>query len=172
MIAKVKEVLRWLASDKQSSSDLRKHGLNLALVGEAVRYAIHDFDPRRVGFAKFAEVLQFTCKDAGLRVGRLPNGTVVLQPRSASPSGIEVLPDFGGEWLHSADHYRSVLSCGAPIFRLPQRDQLVERLVVAVLGWLLFKTRSLAARSVLGPAAPDPEISGESCSRPFARDVI
>ncbi len=126
IINKAKEVLQWVAKDRSSQSDLLGRGLHLSVVSGMVRHAIPDFDPGRVGFAKFVEFLQFACVNTGLHVVRSPDGVAVLACRSQARSETDVLPDLGLGYLHSAENYRSALAAGWPSFRLPEPDDLFE----------------------------------------------
>jgi len=126
VVAKAKEVLRWMEGDNLSRSALDGHGLHLSVVGEAIRAAVPDFDPGRVGFAKFVDFLQYACANTKLHVLRFYNGSVALGRRSSTDPGAEPLPDLGPDYLHSVENYRSVLGTGFPIFRLPDPQSLYE----------------------------------------------
>ncbi len=126
VVAKAKDVLRWIEHDALSRSDLGDRGLHLSVVGQAIRHAVPDFEPGGVGFAKFVAFLQYACAGTGLQVVRLSDGSVTLARRSNTRRGAEALPDLGPEYLHSAENYRSVLRTGFPIFRLPDAQSLHE----------------------------------------------
>lgn len=120
VISKAKEVLAWIEKDSGSRSDLNGQGLHLSVVGEAIRHAVSDFDPSRVGFAKFVEFLQYLCAGTKLCVFRSTGGTVVLASRSGAKREAEALPDLGIDFLQSTENYRSILAVGPPMFRLPE----------------------------------------------------
>lgn len=126
VVAKAKEVLRWIEGDPASRSDLDDRGIHLSVVGAAIRHGVPDFDPSRVGFAKFVEFLQYACTGTKLHVLRSSDGAVTLAHRSHTPPGVEALLDLGADYLHSAENYRSVLRTGFPIFRLPNAMSLHE----------------------------------------------
>jgi len=126
VVDKAKEVLRWIESDAPTRPELAGRGLNLSVVGEAIRHGVPDFDPARVGFAKFVEFLQYICTGTSLHVLRYPDGTVTLACRSDGQPGAEVLPDLPESYLHSAENYRSLLGSGGPVFRLPDAVSLDE----------------------------------------------
>lgn len=126
VVDKAKEVLQWIERDAASRSDLGGRGVHLSVVGEAIRYAIPDFDPGRVGFAKFVEFLQYACAGTELHVLRFSDGAVALARRSNTHPGVEPLPDLGPDYLHSAENYLSVLGAGFPILRLPNAQSLHE----------------------------------------------
>lgn len=131
VISKAKEVLAWIEKDPGSRRDLNGQGLHLSVVGEAIRHAVPDFDPSRVGFAKFVEFLQYLCAGTKLCVFRSTGGTVVLASRSGAKREAEALPDLGIDFLQSSENYRSVLAAGPPMFRLPEPRDLN-----AVASWL------------------------------------
>lgn len=124
IVAKTKEILNWYARDSISRADLSREGIYLSVVQEAVRYAIPDFQPIRLGFAKFIEYMQFVCKGSDYCIARLPNSQAVLALRSSTPGGSEVLPDLDVRDVHSVETYKSVLSTGGPILRLPSPTDL------------------------------------------------
>ncbi len=131
VMAKAKEVLRWIENDAASQRDLGGQGLHLSVLGEAIRHAVPDFEPSRVGFAKFVEFLQYLCAGTNLCVFRSTGGTVVLANRSNAGLQAEALPDLRIDFVHSADNYRSVLAAGFPILQLPEPGQ-----VNAVATWI------------------------------------
>jgi uncharacterized LabA/DUF88 family protein len=124
VIAKTKEILEWYAKDPTSRIDLLRNGIYLSVIQEAVKYAVPNFQPIRLGFTKFIEYMQFVCKDSDFCVARSSNSQVVLTLRSSIRNGIEALPDFDIRDLHSVDSYRSILAIGSPVFRLPSPDSL------------------------------------------------
>jgi len=129
VLAKVKEVLNWYATDLGCQFELNRNGIYLSVVREAVEYAVPGFESIRFGFAKFIEYLQYACKGSPLCVARPSNAQAVLMFRNAVRSGIDVLPDLDVRDLQTADGYRSILATGSPIFRLPRPEEL--RLIVA-----------------------------------------
>lgn len=132
IVAKTKEILDWYAKDPTSRADLLRNGIYLSVVQEAVKYAIPGFQPIRLGFAKFIEYMQFACKGSGFCIARPPNSQVILALRSSIRSGTEVLPDLEIRDVHSADTYKSILSMGSPILRLPSPSDLY-----AVSSWIV-----------------------------------
>lgn len=128
VLAKVKEVLNWYASDAVCRGDLARGGIFLNVVQEAVKFAVPGFQPFRFGFAKFSEYIQYAGKGSPLCVARPPNSQAVLAFRNAIRAGVEVLPDLDVRDLQTADGYRSLLSTGSPIIRLPPAGEV--RLIV------------------------------------------
>lgn len=78
IVAKTKEILNWYAKDSTSRADLLRNGIYLSVVQEAVKYAIPEFQPIRLGFAKFVEFMQFVCKGSDFCIARPPNSQAVL----------------------------------------------------------------------------------------------
>ncbi len=124
IIEKTKEILDWYTKDPISRSDLMRSGIYLSVVQEAVKYAVPEFKPNRLGFAKFVEYMQFICKGTELCVARPLNSQVVLAFRSSIDKNTEVLPDLDARDFHSEDTYRFILATGSPIFRLPSPNEL------------------------------------------------
>jgi uncharacterized LabA/DUF88 family protein len=131
VLAKVKEVLNWYASDSACLGDLSRGGIFLSVVQEAVKFAVPDFQSLRYGFAKFSEYLQYACKGSPLCVARPPNSQAFLTFRNAVRSAVEVLPDLEVRDLQTAEGYRSLLSTGIPIIRLPPVGEMR-----AIMGWI------------------------------------
>ncbi|GIV98622.1 NYN domain-containing protein [Roseiflexus sp.] len=94
IVAKTREILDWYAQNTTTSVDLVQKGITLSVIKEAVMYAIPDFQPGRLGFAKFIEYMQFVCQGTIYCIVRLPTSQVVLALRCAVPNGSEVLPDL------------------------------------------------------------------------------
>jgi uncharacterized LabA/DUF88 family protein len=136
VMAKAKEVLRWLENDGVAQRDSGGPGLHPSIVGEAIRQAVPDFEPSRVGFAKRVELLQYLCAGTRLCVLRSPDGPVVLTKRSNSRLAAAPLPDLGSDFVQSVENYRSVLATGFPRFRLPEPDDLD-----AVAAWIVDASR-------------------------------
>jgi uncharacterized LabA/DUF88 family protein len=131
VLAKVKEVLNWYASDGASRADLERGGIFLSVVQEGVKFAVPGFHSIRYGFAKFSEFLQYACKGSPLCVARPANSQAVLIFRNAVRAGVETLPDLDVRDLHTVDGYRSLLATGIPVIRLPRAAELR-----AIAGWL------------------------------------
>jgi hypothetical protein len=97
IVAKTREILDWYAQNAATSVDLVQKGITLSVIKEAVMYAIPDFQPGRLGFAKFIEYMQFVCQGTIYCIVRLPTSQVVLALRCAVPNGSEVLPDLDAQ---------------------------------------------------------------------------
>jgi len=114
-IAVTKAVLRLFA--QESSQTMKEGGIYLSTIREALKYAIPGFQQSQFGFPKFLEFLQYVCQDTPLCLIR-DNSSVVLTLKNSIPPGVEVLPALEGPYLHSAQHYRSILATGSPRFPL------------------------------------------------------
>lgn len=126
---KVREVLRWYASDSDCRADLSSTGMYLNVVQEAVKAVIPGFQAVQFGFPKFIEFMQHACVGNSICVARPPHSQAVLKLRSAVRASDEVLPDLERRNLRTADGYRSLLSNGMPIMRLPTPAELHSILV-------------------------------------------
>jgi uncharacterized LabA/DUF88 family protein len=129
IIAKTKEVLNWFEKDTTLRASLKEGGIHLSAIREALKYAIPDFQPARLGFPKFVEYLQFACKASALCIVRVPPSEVLVALRNATPPGSEILPDLDRRDVHSVENYRAVLtaaSTSGPAFRLPPSKDLLE----------------------------------------------
>lgn len=119
VLSKAREVLAWIENDLAARRDLGGAGVHLSVAGEAIRVGVPDFDPVRLGFAKFVEFLQYLCAGTKICVRRAADGVVFLASRSAAGMRGEILPDLGVDFVHSPENYRSVLAIGFPSLRLP-----------------------------------------------------
>lgn len=124
IIEKTKEIFDWYAKDSSSRMDLLKEGIHLSVVQEAVSYAIPQFQPIKLGFAKFIEYMQFVCSETHYCIARSPTSQAVLALRNFVPLGMEILPDLEKREIHSLDTYISILATGSPIFRLPSSNEI------------------------------------------------
>lgn len=131
VLAKVREVLQWYATDPFCRTELSRGGIFLSVVQEAVKYAVPNFQSTRLGFPKFSEYVQYVCTGTPLCVARPANSQAVLALRQMVPDGAEILSDLDSRDLHSLDGYRSILATGSPVFRLPDPQQLQ-----AIVSWL------------------------------------
>lgn len=163
VIAKAKEILKWLECDASSRSDLGGRGLHLSVVGEAIRHAVPTFDPTRVGFGKFIEFLQFACADTSLCVLRLLDGSVVLARRSNTRIGAEALPDLGHAYIHSIENYRAVLATGTPVLRLPEHQDIHE--VAAWVALVRLRDTDLGVAIETVTDALEGQVSSEATKR-------
>lgn len=121
---KVREVLHWFQQDSESVQDLQQRGIFLSVIREALNYAIPEFQPLKLGFTKFTELMQFACAGTSLCIVRLsPNEVRLISRGSASGQG-GVLPDLDLPELHCAESYRIILGTGSPLFRLPTSADL------------------------------------------------
>jgi len=160
IVTKTKEILNWYAKDSTCRADLTRSGIYLSVVQEAVKYAIPEFQPIRLGYAKFIEYMQFVCKGSAFCITRPPNSQAVLVLRNSIHSGAEILPDLDMRELHSAETYRSILAAGSPIFRFPSPSDLY-----AIMTWV---TQNPIREADLGTAIEstvaglDNEVSSES----------
>jgi len=131
VLAKARQVLTWYADDTVCRNDLKREGIHLSVIREAIRYAVPEFQPVRLGFPKFIEFLQFCCAGTRLCVVRTSDTQPILALRDSVPSGADILPDLGERDLHCESTYRALLGTGGPIFRLPPRQALA-----AVVQWI------------------------------------
>lgn len=129
IIAKTREIVNWFETDPTTRADLQESGVHLSAVREAIKYAIPDFQPAKLGFPKFVEYLQFACKGTSLCIVRMLPSEALMVLRNAVPSGSEMLPDLEERDVHSAENYRLILASsgmnGSPI-RLPSLNDLLE----------------------------------------------
>ncbi|HEX7708999.1 MAG TPA: hypothetical protein VF701_21260 [Thermoanaerobaculia bacterium] len=124
IIAASKDVLCWLERDNAASALIARGGINLSVVGQAMRHVVPDLDPVHAGFTKMVELLQFGCRGTGLCIVRLSNGDMLLVSCAGVPPGATILPDLSESDLHSAAHYRRLLESGVPSLRLPEGETL------------------------------------------------
>ena len=123
-IVLTKALLRLFAEDTSLRRVMMDGGIYLSTIREAVRYAIPDFQQSQFGFPKFTEFLQYVCKDTPLCLVRPQHSSVFLTTKNSVPDGVEVLPELDAQYLHSPDHYCSILATGHPMFRLPSPNAL------------------------------------------------
>ena len=123
-IALTKELLRLFAEDTSLRRIMMDGGIYLSTIREAVRYAIPDFQQSQFGFPKFTEFLQYVCKDTPLCLVRPEHSSVFLTTKNSVPNGVEILPELDADYLHSPNHYCSILATGHPMFRLPSANAL------------------------------------------------
>ncbi|PMP86264.1 MAG: hypothetical protein C0183_04035, partial [Roseiflexus castenholzii] len=96
-VAKTREILDWYVQNTTTSVDLVQKGITLSVIKESVMYAIPDFQPGRLGFAKFIEYMQFVCQGTNDCIVRLPTSHVVLALRRAVPDGVRCCQI----WMHT-----------------------------------------------------------------------
>ncbi len=123
-IVLTKELLRLFAEDTSLRRIMMDGGIYLSTIREAVRYAIPDFQQSQFGFPKFTEFLQYVCKDTPLCLVRPEHSSVFLTTKNSVPNGVEILPELDADYLHSPNHYCSILATGHPMFRLPSANAL------------------------------------------------
>ncbi len=160
IVGKTREVLNWYAADPECANDLKTQGLLLSVVRESLAAVIEEFNPIRLGYPKLVEYLQFACKGTHLCVVRRADAQPVLMFRNRAPSGVERLPDLEARSVHSPEVYRSILSTGYPVLRLPDAGTLA-----AVAEWLARESpSSIDLGSMLERAATDlaGEVNSES----------
>jgi uncharacterized LabA/DUF88 family protein len=124
VLAKVREVLNWYASDPTTKGDLERSGVYLPMVQEGVKHAVPGFKSAQYGFAKFIEYMQFACTQTNLCLVRPPNAQAVISFREPRREGVEYLPDLHLRDLHTSESYRSILGAGVPVLRLPPPGDL------------------------------------------------
>jgi uncharacterized LabA/DUF88 family protein len=131
-IAKIGEVLKWFESDDESYKEMKRNGLHLWVIQEALKHFISGFNHACLGFPEFDEFLQFACKGTLLRVGRYspkgegaPGMRVIF--RDQILPGYDALPDLDRREIHSIETYKAILAqpCG-PIINLPSKSAIVK----------------------------------------------
>jgi uncharacterized LabA/DUF88 family protein len=126
VLAKVREVLNWYASDPTTKADIERSGVFLPLVQEGIKYALPGFKSAQYGFAKFIEYMQFVCTGTKLCLMRPPSSQAVIAFREPRREGVEYLPDLHLRDLHTPEGYRSILAAGTPVLRLPPPGDLQQ----------------------------------------------
>ncbi len=132
-VALTKAVLNIFAEDTISCKLMKETGIYLSSIREAVRYAIPGFQQSKFGFPKFTEFLQYVCKDTPLCIVRPEHSAIFLTLKDSIPVGAEVLPELDVKYLHSVQHYRSILATGSPMFRLPSPMKALQKIA----EWLI-----------------------------------
>jgi hypothetical protein len=131
-LAQTLEILNWYANDPVCQPELRSAGLHLSVVKQAVSQVLPNLQTIPLGFPKFVEYMQHVCKDTPFCMISIPPSLVKLALRDSIPSGYEVLPDLASREVHAVETYRSILSAGAPLYRLPESRELW-----AIATWLI-----------------------------------
>jgi len=109
-----RELLYWFYNDSSSRQQLDHEGIHLSVIREAFKYGIPGFKPERIGFGKFAELLQFICTDQPFCIALQPPSNLLLLSRNQIPDSVEVLPDLQETDLHRLDRYQNLLASGKP----------------------------------------------------------
>ncbi|MFZ9738584.1 MAG: NYN domain-containing protein [Prochlorotrichaceae cyanobacterium] len=108
------DLLNWFYHDTEARQQLETEGIHLSVIREAFKYGIPGFKPERIGFGKFAELLQFVCTDRPFCIALQPPSNLLLLSREHIPDTVEPLPDLAAADLHCLERYQNLLSSGKP----------------------------------------------------------
>jgi uncharacterized LabA/DUF88 family protein len=134
-----RELLYWFYHDPSSRQQLENEGIHLSVIREAFKYGIPGFKPDRIGFGRFAELLQFICTDQPFCIALQPPSNLLLLSRSNIPETVEILPDLQESDLHRLDRYQNLLASGKP--RIIINSIFNDRLLFAQVLHMLWSDR-------------------------------
>jgi len=118
-----KNILQWLAIDKESSQQLSKDGFSLSMLKDVFKYAIKDFDQKQLGLVKFVDFIRYICNETNLKIIKKSNQISIIFKHLNIDNETEVLSYLDDSYLDSFDHYTSILSYGNPrLFIIPSED--------------------------------------------------
>jgi len=134
-----RDLLYWFYNDPSSRQQLEHEGIHLSVIREAFKYGIPGFKPERIGFGRFAELLQFICTDQPFCIALQPPSNLLLLSRTHLPETVEVLPDLQETDLHCLDRYQNLLASGKP--RIVINSIFNDRLLFAQVLHILWSDR-------------------------------
>lgn len=122
VLAQSERIMHWFSTDSEARHLISQGGIHLSVIREAFKYGIPSFKAEQMGFGKFAEFLQFICRDKDVCVGMTPPTNYLLISRFYPPRNTILLPDVYPEDLHRNDRYQNLLASGKPRIVIPPPD--------------------------------------------------
>ncbi len=116
-----KKFVEKLESNIISSPILKKEGLNISILKNAIDYLFNDFDYRQFGFIKLTDFIRYILKGTNLKlVLREPSEYRVVFNNVELPDFKTIEYLYDRPEIHSKDNYLQVLSYKNPIIKLPE----------------------------------------------------
>lgn len=120
------KILNFLGNNSEAVSLLKNSGLNISVLSQALTYRIVNFNFVSLGFIKFVDFIRYVTNGSRIKLVYSPPSEYRLLFRDCSIKGfVEVEPLTELSEIHSIEHYKNLLSRGAPVFRLPNRDVIL-----------------------------------------------
>ena len=127
LLAKIQEIFSHLENDAESEAELKRTGIHLSVIREAIKCVIPEFTPLRSGFPKFVEFLQYACANTKFCIARKLSTEAMLTLRNAVPAGYDILPDLDPSKMDNLETYKKILAAPTGVmFKLPSASDLAE----------------------------------------------
>jgi uncharacterized LabA/DUF88 family protein len=123
IVREARAILHFLSNNGDGRYLLENFGLNISIFSQAMSYRVQDFNYLTVGFTKFVDFLRYVVNGSKVKLVHKPPSEYRLLKKQNSVSGFWDVPPLAepGE-IHTPENYTQLLSKGAPIFRLPNKE--------------------------------------------------
>jgi len=116
-----KKFVQKLESNISSNPILKKDGLNISILKNAIDYLFNDFDYRQFGFIKLTDFIRYVLKDTNLKlVLKEPSEYRVVFKHVELPEFKTVEYLYDKPKIHSKENYLQTLSYKSPIIKIPE----------------------------------------------------
>ena len=125
-----KKFVQKLESNISSNPILKKDGLNISILKNAIDYLFNDFDYRQFGFIKLTDFIRYVLKDTNLKlVLKEPSEYRVVFENVELPEFKTVEYLYDKPKIHSKENYLQILSYKSPIIKIPDNIDYFNKVI-------------------------------------------
>jgi hypothetical protein len=121
-------VIEEIAKQSLFKSMLDQEGISTTVLGQAFHLRVEDMDYNQLGFPKLRDLVRYLCTGSDWQIARRATGGatdyLIRRNRLQDLDGWEALPDLSDSDFHGEAYYRSILSKGVPMIRIPDPSSL------------------------------------------------